>query len=127
MRNPPGKRFAYLALGLVLLTMMIMDFNGRMTQLRRLEAEREIVRSALIHLLEIKVDLERRIDDADTSQTVEGHARVDNLLLRPGDIPIIPVAQPGGFSQPAPAPVVVPDEPSNLERWASLFTGLARP
>lgn len=127
MKNPPGKRFAYLALGLVLLTLMVMDFNGRMTQLRRLEAEREIVRSSLFHLLEIKVDMERRIESAGSNQTVEGHARVDNLLLRPGDIPIIPVAQPGGIAQPTPAPIVVPTEPNNLERWASLFTGLTRP
>ena len=126
MKNAPGKRYAYLALGLVLLTLMVMDFNGRMTQLRRLEAEREIVHSSLIHLLEIKVDLERRIEFASSEQIVEEYARVDVLKLRPGDQPIIPIAQPGSLPQPTPAPVVTTPEPSNVERWGALFTGLSR-
>ena len=126
MKNAPGKRYAYLALGLVLLTLMVMDFNGRMTQLRRLEAERETARSSLIHLLGIKVDLERKIEHASSDQTVEEYARVDALKLRPGDQPIIPIAQPGGVPQPTPAPVETTPEPSNFERWVALFTGLSR-
>ena len=41
MKNTSGRRYAYLALGLIVIAWLVMDFNGRMSQLRRITAEQE--------------------------------------------------------------------------------------
>ena len=127
MKKVPGSRYAYLALGLILLTFLVMNFNERMSSLRRLEAERVIVRAYLVQQLEIQVELERELEHASSRQIVEEHARVDTHKIQRGDHPIILVPGPGSAPQPTPPPAVEQPEQNNLERWVWLVAGPGSP
>jgi len=118
-----GRRYAYLAIGLIVLTLLVMDFNRRMTHLRNLEAEREVVKADLVTVLEQRRLLESQIEYARSEKSVEEHARVDAHMLKPGDTAVILVPGAGSDAQTAPPAVILPSEKSNPEKWLWLLTG----
>ena len=102
---------------------LVMDFNGRMSQLRRITAEQEVVKGDLIHQMETRATLEAEIAYASSDKFVESYAYMDAHQARPDDISIILV--PDGHSTPVPVtqPMVVQTEISNVEKWKWLFAG----
>ena len=123
MKNAPGRRYAYIALGLIVIAWLVMDFNGRMSQLRRITAEQEVVKGDLIHQMEIRAALETEIAYASSDKFVEAYAYMDAHQVRPGDISIILVPDGQSTPQPRPLPVEVQTEISNVEKWKWLFAG----
>jgi hypothetical protein len=123
MKNPSGRRYAYLALGLVVITWLVMDFNGRMSQLRRITAEREVVSADLINQMETRAALEEQIIYAKSDKFVEAYAYMDAHEVRSGDQRIILVPDSQSTPQPAPLPMVVVTESNNIQNWMALFTG----
>ena len=123
MKNAPGRRYAYIALGLIVIAWLVMDFNGRTSQLRRITAEQEVVIGDLIHQMEIRATLESQIAYASSDKFVEAYAYMDAHQVRPGDISIILVPDGQSTPQPRPLPVVVQTEVSNIEKWKWLFAG----
>lgn len=122
MKNqPPGYRYALVVIGLALLTMLVMDFNSRMAELRRLTAEREAVRENQDRFLGTKAALETQIAYATSEAAVIEWAYQDGHMVRPGDVAVVPL--PAG--QPTPTPMVtqveVEEEVSYWQRWFALF------
>jgi len=56
-----GWRPAILVLGFAVLVLLVMDFNNRMAELRRLTAEKERVSARVTSLVETQVSLETQV------------------------------------------------------------------
>jgi cell division protein FtsB len=109
------------ALGMVVLVLLVMDFNSRMAELRRLTSEKEIIGKQATQLVQTNVFLETQIAYATSDRAVEQYARVDQHMEKPGDIPVVPMAPGNSTPIPTPSPVVTPKFVNNWDLWMGLF------
>jgi cell division protein FtsB len=109
------------ALGIVVLVLLIMDFNSRMADLRRLTSEKEIVGAQATQLSQTNVYLETQIAYATSERAVEEWAREEQRMEKPGDNPVVPLAPANSTPVPTPAPVVTPKVVDNWDLWMELF------
>jgi hypothetical protein len=116
-----GWKYALLIVGLVVLAFMVMDFNTRMTELRRLRDKQEVVAGQVTHMVMTQEYLETEIAFATSDLAVVEWAYQEGRMAREGDIPIIPL--PPGDVTPAPvieeAPTVEVVSPWRI--WWALF------
>jgi hypothetical protein len=115
------------ALGMVVLVLMVMDFNSRMAELRRLTSEKEVIGKQATHLSQTNVFLETRIAYATSDQAVEQFAREEQHLQKPGDNPVVPMAPANSTPIPTIAPVVTPKVINNWDLWMGLFIDQTAP
>lgn len=108
-------------LGIVVLVLMIMDFSSRMSELRRLTAEKKVVGAQATALVKTNVFLETQIVYATSERSVEEWARENQHMQQPGDNPIVPVAPPNSTPAPTPTSVVTPKVVDNWDLWMDLF------
>ena len=114
-------RYSLVLLGIIFLALMIMDFNGRMAELRRLTTESEVIEERLIGQAQTQVWLETQIAYASSDNAVRDWA-YENHMIKSGDGAIVPL-QPSDFKpSPTPTLVVVETPVENINRWWSLFT-----
>jgi len=109
--------------GLVVLVVLMMDFNNRVSELLRLNAQKDEISTSVFGLQSTEHSLKTQIAYATSGAAVEQWAREEGGLSRPGDFPIVPLS-PGGSVQPTPevaAPTVA--AVSNWEVWQILFFG----
>jgi cell division protein FtsB len=111
-----GKRI-FAVLGLLVLVVLVMDFNTRMASLTHLRAQLEYEEKRLEGLEKTRIAVKDDISYATSDAALEEHARQDNYFMEEDDIVIIPI----------PADVVTPEleepvvefvEPkSNWDAW----------
>ena len=109
------------ALGLVILVLLIMDFNSRMAELRRLTSEKEVVGAQATQLIKTNVYLETRIAFATSEQAVEEWARENQRMQQPGDYAVVPLAPPNSTPVLTATPAVTPKVVENWDLWMGLF------
>jgi len=119
-------RYALLVLFLVVVILMIMDFNNRTAELNQLRIEEQTVSARLESRQSTKGALEAQIAYATSDAAVMKWA-YENRQVRPGDVPVVPLPAAQVTPVPTPRPVVTPTEISNLSRWLSLFIDLQAP
>ena len=114
-------KYALIVIGLGILTMLIMDFNNRMADLRRLSKKSQEVAGEATHLHETEMALETQIAFATSQAAVEQWAYQEGRQIREGDVIIVPVGQSGSIPESTPIPTQVVLPRSNWETWLSLF------
>ena len=85
-----GKRILAVV-GLMVLILLVTDFNSRMAELTRLQGQKEIEQDRLAGLEATQADLFTQIAYATSDAAVEAWAREEGRLAQPGDHPIIPI------------------------------------
>lgn len=115
-----GKRILA-GVGLLLLFLMVMDFNNRMTELARLRSQRESEQVRLDVLLGTQSALETAIAYATSIPSVEEWAREEGRYIMPGDFPIAPLPVPGFTPEPEVQPAPQEEPISNWEAWFEWF------
>ena len=110
-----------------LLVIMVMDFNSRVANLRRLTDEKDKVAAEKSSLMQTQSALEERIIYATSPAAVEDWAYEKGHMVRPGDVPIIPL--PDGEVTPTPFTIqqATPQPASNWDAWQELFFGQSAP
>lgn len=118
--NP--RRVAIFA-GILVLILMVMDFNARLENLDRLKRQAQIMSVQATQVMQTQAALETQVAYAGSDQAVQDWARSEGHYVQPGDQPVIPVGQPGAAPiQPeAPTPSLTPMP--NWEIWWELFFG----
>ena len=116
-----GWKYALAVIGLAVLTLLVMDFNNRMAELRRLSDQRVIVAGRATDLVRTQQNLETQIAYATSEAAVLEWAYQEGKWVREGDVPIVPLGEPGSAPEPTPAPAATAAPESNLEIWLSLF------
>jgi hypothetical protein len=109
------------ALGIVILVLLIMDFNSRMAELRRLTSEKEVVGVQATQLVQTNVYLETQIAFATSERAVEEWARESQHMQKPGDNPVVPLAPANSTPVPTATPAVTPQVVENWNLWMGLF------
>ncbi len=111
-----------LAVGsLLVLVVLVMDFNSRMAELLRLSEQAEQVSGRATDKIQTRVYLETQIAYATSDAAVEEWARVQGHMIQPGDHPVVPVAPTQPVVRPASTPQVLTETASNLDFWIALF------
>jgi hypothetical protein len=116
-----GSKYAIIIIGLVVLTFLVMDFNTRMTELRRLRDKHEVVAGQVTNMVVTQEYLETQIAYATSDLAVIEWAYQEGRMAREGDIPIIPLSPaevtPVPISEVTPTVEVV----SPWRIWWALF------
>lgn len=122
-----GWKQALAVVGVVVLAILVMDFNSRVANLRRLSAQKAEVEAQLDAELAKKAFLETQIAEATTEGAVVRWAYEDGHMKMPGDVPVVPVPPPGVTPQPTPTPAVNAPMVSNWQMWLLLFVDSLSP
>jgi hypothetical protein len=114
-------KYALIVIGLGILTMLVMDFNNRMADLRRLSKKSQEVAVEATQLHETEMALETQIAYATSPAAVEDWAYGEGRQAKEGDVIVVPVGQSGSAPEPTPVPTQIVVPQSNWETWLSLF------
>jgi cell division protein FtsB len=109
------------ALVIVILVLLVMDFNSRMAELSRLTAEKEVVGAQTTQLVRTNVFLETQIAYATSERAVDEWARESQHMEKPGDNPVVPLAPTNSTPVPTATPVVTPKVVDNWDLWMDLL------
>jgi hypothetical protein len=107
--------------GFAVLVLLVVDFNSRMAELRRLTAEKESVSARVTSLVNTQDSLETQVALATSEAAVYYWAYNFERLGREGDVLVIPIQQAGSLPQPTPTPAVTPEVIQNWQVWLSLL------
>jgi len=113
-----------IVLGLVvIIVLLMMDLNSRLSELFRLSSERDKIQTQVIELKQTRQILITQVAYATSELAVEEWARVEGHMALPGDNVIIPL--PPGDVTPLPVQMPTPTiQPlDNWEVWQILFFG----
>ncbi len=108
---------------LIILILLMMDFNNRLGEMLRLNEQRGVSSAKLTQLVETQQFLENQIAYATSDVAVQEWARQEGRMVQPGDIPIVPIAPPGSVQATESAPVPTVEPVSNWQVWEALFFG----
>jgi hypothetical protein len=114
-------RYALIIAGAILVTYLVMDFNSRMADLQRLSSRRDEVAVQATQLGNTQVALETQIAYATSEVAVAEWAYEEGSMIRPGDVPVVPM--PAAATTPQVAPLTPIERPrvSNWQVWLRLF------
>jgi cell division protein FtsB len=119
----PLARRIILAIVLVIAIILFMDFNARISELFRKNIIRNEVHQEVYQLELTKQALVTQIAYATSDVAVEEWAREQGHLVRPGDIPIVPLMEPDLTPTPPINPTPIRPSIANWEVWQALFFG----
>ncbi len=119
-------RYALILLVVLVLALLVMEFNNRTSELYNLEEQRQLVGERLAGQEGTQAALETAIVVAESNRAVDQWARESGSRSQEGDYPVVII--PGG-STPTPTPRPLPQivEKTNLERWLDLFFDTTEP
>ena len=116
-----GWKPVLIIVGFVLLVLLVMDFNNRMAELRRLTAEKDDVSARVTSLVETQISLETQVAFATSEAAVYYWAYNFQHLGKEGDVLVVPIQPEGSVPQTTPTPVITPQVIQNWQVWLSLF------
>jgi hypothetical protein len=122
-RLPINLRRAAVFVGILMLVLMIMDFNTRLEELDRLKKQDSILQVQATEALQTQAALQTQFAYANSDQAVEDWARTEGHYIQPGDQAVIPVGAPGGTTLQAAEPTASPTPMPNWQIWWNLFFG----
>lgn len=122
-RLPINLRRVAAFVGILVLILMIMDFNARLETLNALKNQAGIVSAQGTQAMQTQMALQTQVAYAQSDQVVHEWARNEGHYIQNGDQPVVPVEVPGlvpeALSTPTPFPTPMP----NWQVWWNLFFG----
>jgi hypothetical protein len=118
--NP--RRFA-IFVGILVLVLMVMDFNARLEDLNRLKKQAAIVSIQATQAIQTQMALQTKVAYAGSDQSAQDWARSEGHYVQPGDQPIVPIGQPGINPIQSVEPMPTSTPLSNWQVWWNLFFG----
>jgi len=117
-----ARRVAALA-GILLLILIVMDFNARMEELNLLKRQSGIVRAQATEAMQTQFVLQTQVAFAGSDQMVDEWARSEAHYAQEGDQAVVPVGVPGATPVQLEAPTPQPTPMPNWKIWWELFFG----
>ncbi len=116
-----GWRLAVLIIGFALIVLLVMDFNTRMAELRRLTAEHNQVSVQVTALFSTQSSYQTAVANASSDMQVLEWAYTHQHVIHEGDTLFVPVEVSGSLPTPVPTPTPTPEVIHNWQVWLSLF------
>ena len=123
MNLPINLRRVAVLIGILILVFIVLEFNRRLEELNMLNAQSRLVQMQATQAVQTQLALQTQVAYAGSDAAVEEWARTDGHFIQDGDLPVVPVGEPGAAPIQASTPTPVPTPPSNWEVWWDLFFG----
>ena len=120
---PINVRRVVVIIGIILLVFIVLEFNRRLEELNLLNKQNDFVRTQATQSVQTQVALETQVAYAGSTQAVEEWARTDGHYIQNGDLPVVPIGQPGATPIEMNTPVPAPTPMTNWQVWWDLFFG----
>ena len=120
---PINLRRVVIAIGILVLVFIVLEFNRRLEELNMLNAQKTLVQIQATQAVQTQLALQTQVAYAGSSAAVEEWARTDGHYIQDGDLPVVPLGQPGASPIEASSPTPIPIQPANWEVWWDLFFG----
>jgi hypothetical protein len=116
-----GWRLLLIGLGIAILIGLVIDFNHRMAELRRLTTEKERVSAQVTQLVETQLSLETQVVDATSEAAVYKWAYTFGHITNTEEYLVVPIQPAGSAVAPTPQPTATPQIIQNWQVWLSLL------
>ena len=120
---PINARRVAVIIGIFVLVFIVLEFNRRLEELTMLNKQNEMVRVQSTQAVHTQYALQTAVAYANSTAAVEEWARTDGHYIQDGDLPIVPVGEPGSPPLTMSTPVPAPTPMANWEVWWDLFFG----
>lgn len=120
---PINIRRVVIAIGILVLVFIVLEFNRRLEELNMLNAQSKLVQMQATQAVQTQLALQTQVAYAGSGAAVEEWARTDGHYIQDGDLPVVPLGQPGSAPIEASTPTPIPTPPANWEIWWDLFFG----
>jgi hypothetical protein len=110
-------------IGILVLILMIMDFNSRLETLNALKKQAGIVSAQATQAMQTQMALQTQVSFAQSDQVVHEWARNEGHYIQNGDQPVVPVEVPGLVPEALSTATPFPTPMSNWLVWWNLFFG----
>ena len=81
--------------GIIILILMIVDFNRRIEVMNSLSRQADIRRAQATQAVQTQMSLQTQVAFAASTEAVNDWARTEGHYVQDGDQPVVPVGQPG--------------------------------
>ncbi len=123
MNLPINVRRVATLIGILVLVFIVLEFNRRLEELNMLNAQSRLVQTQATQAVQTQLALQTQVAYASSDAAVEEWARTDGHYIQDGDLPVVPVGEPGSAPLEASTPTPVPTQPANWDVWWGLFFG----
>jgi hypothetical protein len=123
MNLPINLRRVAVMIGILALVFIVLEFNRRLEELNMLNRQNELVQAQATQAIQTQIALQTQVAYAGSNVSVEEWARIDGHYIQDGDLPVVPLGQPGSAPIVVNTPTPVPTQPANWEVWWDLFFG----
>lgn len=120
---PINIRRVVVVIGILVLVFIVLEFNRRLEELNMLNAQSTLVQTQATHAVQTQLALQTQVAYANSDAAVEEWARTDGHYIQDGDLPVVPLGQPGSPPIEEIPPTAIPTQPANWEVWWRLFFG----
>jgi hypothetical protein len=120
---PINLRRVAVMIGILVLVFIVLEFNRRLEELNMLNGQKQLVQTQATQAIQTQLALQTQVDYAGSNAAVEEWARTDGHYIKDGDLPVVPLGQPGAPPIEAGTPTPVPTQPKNWQVWWDLFFG----
>ena len=114
------RRIAVL-IGILMLVFVVLEFNRRLEELQMLNEQNQLVQAQATQAIQTQAALQTQVAYAGSNTAVEEWARTDGHYIQDGDLPIVPIGEPGAAPVKASTPIPTSTPPENWEVWWNLF------
>jgi len=120
---PISVRRVAVMIGILVLVFIVLEFNRRLEELSMLNAQNNLVRLQATQAIQTQGALQTQVAYATSNAAVEEWARTDGHYIQDGDLPVVPIGEPGSPPLEASTPVPAPTPMQNWQVWWDLFFG----
>ena len=120
---PINVRRVTVIIGMIMLVFIVLEFNRRLEELTLLNKQNEFVQTQATQSMQTQTALQTQVAYAGSTNAVEEWARTDGHYVQDGDLPVVPIGQPGAAPIEMSAPVPSPTPMANWQVWWDLFFG----
>src|SRR5512134_3921898 len=108
MNLPINVRRVAAVIGILVLVFIVLEFNRRLEELNMLNRQSELVQDQATQAVQTQLALQTQVAYAGSNAAVEEWARIDGHYIKDGDLPVVPVGQPGAAPVEASTPTPIP-------------------
>src|SRR5512134_1204539 len=120
---PINVRRVLVLIGILALVFIVLEFNRRLEELNMLNRQNQLIQTQATQAIQTQLALQTQAAYAGSDVAVEEWARTDGHYIQDGDLPVVPVGQPGAPPVEVSTPTPVPTPLPNWEIWWDLFFG----
>lgn len=120
---PINVRRVAVIIGMLMLVFIVLEFNRRLEELTLLNKQNELVHAQATQAIQTQAGLQTQVAYAGSTNAVEEWARTDGHYIQTGDLPVVPIGEPGTAPIEMSAPAPTPTPMQNWQVWWDLFFG----